>query len=73
MPLITQELIAPVVAWTRSPVIRLTHYVFHMTPMNTASGLFHAKLLIVTADWQAVFVSTQELVVTLRFVISPIK
>jgi hypothetical protein len=41
--------------------------------MNTASGLFHAKLLIVTADWQAVFVSTQELVVTLRFVISPIK
>jgi hypothetical protein len=71
MHLITQELIAPVVAWTRSRVVRLTHPVFHMTSMSTASGLLYAKLLIVTAEAQALFVSTQELVLTLRFVRVP--
>ena len=62
---------APTNAWTRSRVDRLTLPVFHMTAMSTALGLLYAKLLLVTADRQAMFVSTQELMVTLRFVRVP--
>jgi hypothetical protein len=66
--LITQELFAPTNAWTRSRVIRLTLTVFHRAASRAALGLLHAKRLIVTAEWQARFVSTQEFLVTFWFV-----
>ena len=68
MHLLTQELFALTNAWTRSRVDRLTLAVFHMTPRRAALGLLYAKRLSVTAERQAIFVSTQELLLTLGFV-----
>ena len=68
MHLIAQERFAPTNAWTRSRVVHLTLPVFHMTTSRAALGLLYAKRLLVTADRQAVFVSTTEFLLTFWFV-----